>query len=426
MKRIILAALCIAVTLGLAVPAFAADHEVSGFLNVGAYTTDVSFTKDAKPQRFVDQRFRAKWTVNVNEYVSVVYYGEIDMNRGGESYGAGTRNTGGGIGGDSVNLETKNVFFSFKAPDFPLSAKVGLQGWKALDYALYLFDATGIMLSHKGDNYSAALGWVKAKENDNTGEDDIDVYVLSGGFKPMDALSMNVGLHWLKDQTANSDLYTLSVEANFKADNFYVKGWLAPQFGTDEGATDTDFGGIAATVKGGMDLGDIDVAARVIYMSSDDDMTDDEDNTFHFYGENLAFAGNNQLLMLADGNLGNFVPYSQATKQAGYMGYGLAALVLNCNYTPAAMKNLYVKAGLGYYEALEDDLNPADNTTADPTHKEGTSLGTELAVSVGYKVAGVDFSFNASQVMLGDFFDTNGGDDPDNPYTAYIMAKVPF
>lgn len=83
--------------------------------------------------------------------------------------------------------------------------------------------------------------------------------------------------------------------------------------------------------------------------------------------------------------------------------------------------DMYLKWGLGYYSAVEDQ---ADDNAA--TKREGKTLGYEVAARVGKTYFGkVDVSLNASYAGYGDFYDTAAG-DPDNTYKSYLMVNVPF
>jgi hypothetical protein len=79
---------------------------------------------------FVKQRLRMYFTSVASENLKVVYKNEIDFEWGDNSFNSGdtTRGGGGRLGGDQVNLETKNIYMEFMVPDTPLKATLGLQG----------------------------------------------------------------------------------------------------------------------------------------------------------------------------------------------------------------------------------------------------------------------------------------------------------
>ena len=94
MKKLFIAATCAVLAAAVATPTMAKDHSIGGFLQTKAIMANVGLDKDAKPDKFIDQRFRAKWDINVNEYVSVTYYGEVDIQFGDAAYNVQDGNRG--------------------------------------------------------------------------------------------------------------------------------------------------------------------------------------------------------------------------------------------------------------------------------------------------------------------------------------------
>jgi hypothetical protein len=112
---------------------------------------------------------------------------------------------------------------------------------------------------------------------------------------------------------------------------------------------------------------------------------------------------------------------------AAWAGYGLVSGNVTASYKPTAKS--YINSGLGYFASLEDTVQD------DRTDRNGTSLGTEVFVRVGYKFAdNLDLSLNGAYAWLGDFYDNNGGgtnanvaaSDIDNPFEAYVKATLSF
>lgn len=454
MKKILLAALCVA----MAVPAFARDHELNGYFRVRGIMADLSKQKNADPDTLVDQRFRAKYTLGLNEYLKLVYFGEVDMQWGDNSY-ATSRNQGGALGGDTVNLETKNLYLEVKVPETPISATLGLQGYgDNYDAVLFSADMAGLKLGAKFGPADVTLGWFKWQEGEgnnnspggSTEEDDIDLYALNLGFKPMDALKVGADVYYINANgasnfTANTtgaaglslpesaDLYYMGVNADYKAAMFGVKGWFLYGAGTVKTEPEMDLAGWAASVKGTGKVGPVSLGLRLAYFSGDDDATDSDleylatptvSESFSFYDENL-------MLMVNDAFWNTYGQYGFAMTDAAFDGYGLWFAALSGSFSPPALKNMYVKAGVGYFAATEDDQTPGDNAT----DREGKTIGTEVALRVGYKMAeALDLSINGAYAFLGDFYDKtatdldNGatGEDPDNPYEVYLMANLSY
>jgi hypothetical protein len=95
-----------------------------------------------------------------------------------------------------------------------------------------------------------------------------------------------------------------------------------------------------------------------------------------------------------------------------------------------------VKAAVGYFRTVEDEIKASDTVTV---RREGKNLGTEVALRVGYGYAKhFDLSLNGAYAFLGDYYAKTasrarsatpyyssraGDEDPDNPYVAYVMAQ---
>jgi hypothetical protein len=168
----------------LVTPAFALESKLSGFLNVRGIANNFSginnfigtLADDSETESVVDQRFRLKLDSKVNESLSFVYYAEVDMQWGDESYSNEGRNDGGAIGGDTTNLETKNIFFDVKLPDSNAQIRVGLQGFEDnYDYSFFAADMAGVKYSGQFGDTALTAGWFKLIEDDVRSVDDVNL-----------------------------------------------------------------------------------------------------------------------------------------------------------------------------------------------------------------------------------------------------------
>ncbi len=447
MKKKLLVALSSTLAIAMALPAFAKDHSINGFYRVRFMQYGQKLAKDMEPNTLVDQRARFKWTMGLNEYVSVTYYGEVDMQYGDAAYGGArggapgsTRNQGGAIGGDTVNLETKNLYVNVKVPDTPVSARVGLQGFgDNWDLVFVGADMAGVKVSAKLDAFNVTGIWSKWQEGSAGGdsnEDDVDFWGLQVGLKPVQGLKLGVDGYYINANgdgslgipvSAGDDLYYLGVNAAYKLPQVNLKAWAFYNFGTmnAEGDEEADVSGWAASIKGTTSLAGAKVGLRLFYFSGDDDAADGDVNSAVLLTtaqENFPFYMDNLMLLTPDATWTTIGSEGYGFNDAQAAGYGLWGAILSTSYVPPTMKQAYAKVSVGYMAAVEDDRNTAG------TKREGNSLGTEIAARVGYKVAEiVDVSLNGSILSLGDFFDKQaGGEDPDNPYVLYAMVNVGF
>ncbi len=454
MKKKLLVALSSTLAVAMALPAFAKDHSLNGYFRTRFMMTDFNNARsEDSPTKIVDQRARFKWTFGLNEYVSVTYYGEVDIQYGDASYGKTntgaltTRNDGGRLGGDTVNLETKNIYLNVKIPDTPVAARIGLQGYgDHWDYALVAADMAGVKFSGKTDMVSGNVGWFKWGEGAQTAdnvENDIDFYAVQLAFQPMGGLSLGTDLYWLNVNGSgygsagfsNADIYWLGVNGKYKAGPVSLSGWFAYNFGTADSAAangdDLDISAFAGSIAAGFaPAPGLKAKLTALYFSGDDDNGDTDQNSWTIpqSGEDFFFATQGFMLMLADITWTTW-GFEGFGESAVTSGNGLWAVTLTGQYNPAALKGVYVKGGVGYFSAIEDDRTPNDGAD----DHDGTGLGTEVYVRTGTKVADVvDVSLNAAYALLGDYFndmatDDNGKtDDPNNPYMLYVMVNVPY
>ena len=213
---IVLAVVLVAV---LAAPAMA-GMDASGFVRVKSYVSNFytgssanpTLTKDAPTQAYVEERFRAKFSFG-EENVKAVWFLETDFsawgdqagstNTAGNSPSGAGRNTGGALGGDRINLETKNIYIWFKVPDTSLDFTVGLQN-QTDAYAGLLYggaDMAGVFMTAKFEPVTFKLGWAKLYENDTAKTDDMNLYVGEVNFVPAKDGKLGVAVYYLEDFT---------------------------------------------------------------------------------------------------------------------------------------------------------------------------------------------------------------------------------
>ena len=223
MRKGLIVLLVAVVAVAIALPAMAdmtpTNLSVSGFYRSKAYLSNFhdGYSKPSirtgDPQdmeqtnAFVEQRFRVKFAFGT-ENVQAVWFLESDniwgdasgSNRlytstgvgGTSSVGADTtglgaqRNTGGALGADRINTETKNVYVWFKVPDTSLQFTVGLQN-QSDAYAGVLYggaDFAGVFMTGQFEPVKYKLGWAKLYENDTRKTDDMTLYVAETNFAP--------------------------------------------------------------------------------------------------------------------------------------------------------------------------------------------------------------------------------------------------
>jgi hypothetical protein len=290
MKRLLICLVALIAVFALVMPASAAEMKVNGIWNAKAWARDNydgdDDTDDAT--QYVTQRFRSYWNWIASENLKLVYKNEIDI-EWGDSGPQNGRNSGGGLSGDSVNLETKNIYLEFMVPDTPVKATLGLQGITLHKGWFISDDAGGARFDMNFDPVSITAYWIGVdglEGNDSVSSDDIWQVAVSGAYKAenMDARLSLAYQRNDNDLTSNDvpesdDLYLLMGEFGMSFDMVSFDIVAATNFGEvdSDGAGDRDYEGFmfAGSVDIALDMATITVSGA--YASGDDEGDLDSD-----------------------------------------------------------------------------------------------------------------------------------------------------
>jgi hypothetical protein len=245
----------------------------------------------------IDQRLRLRLTNTVNEWVSVVYFAEIDAPFGEQS--RGQIGGGGRVGADGVNIETKNFYLDFKIPNTTIATRTGIQWWTdAYDNVVVADDMSAVLVTGKlgaatdyhllYSKWDEGTGFGFAGRSGRNFWNDTDFYVAGITHKVNDSFKAGATVYFFDDNTdtpptdppsaANTDfdtreLFYYGLHADYRFRDFGVRGWVLLQDGKFENDTTgqkRDSTALAASVKGNMVIPQGDVALRFTYVSDDD------------------------------------------------------------------------------------------------------------------------------------------------------------
>ena len=305
MKRLFFCLVALIAVFALVMPTYAAEMKVNGMWFARAYARDNYDGDDDRDDsvQYVTQRMRTYWNFIASENLRLVYKNEIDF-EWGDAAGVDARGDGGGRAGDSVNLETKNVYLQFMVPDTPVRATIGLQGisshkgwFHSDDYSAARFDMNFDPVNITA--YWAGLGGLfNLQANDSNKPDPIEdtdssndnwVIVGSGAYK---AENMDASLSFAYERKANdtttldqpesNDLFLVMGEFNMSFDmvSFFVIA--GKNFGEADGsgadsAKNRNYDGFMfdAGVSAALDMATIH--GRFIYASGDKEGDFDDD-----------------------------------------------------------------------------------------------------------------------------------------------------
>ena len=372
----------------LIAPSFAAEMKINGMSRVKFISYDnLDGNDDVDDQNnFVHSRLRMYFTSVASENLQMVYKNEIDFNWGDHLAEGATRGQGGALGGDAVNLETKNLYLEFMVPDTPVKAILGLQGI-TLHRGIWISDdASAARFDMNFDPVSVMLAYVNALDTDFTSSSD-DIWQLHGsvGYKAenMDA-RVSVGYEKGQNDTNSTDMpksddfYQVMGELNMSFDMvsfFVIAGKNFGEIKSDDKAQERDYDGfmVYAGADFALDMATIKVSG--MYFSGDDEGDLDRDYR-SFSGETFSWSE-----ILSDGY---FWEANSNQLQAGWVHVNNGPA--NC---PSNLWALNVGADLKptdttifaidlYYIGMVEDRTMAG-------HDEDT-IGTEFDVSLTQKI----------------------------------------
>jgi len=291
MKRLLFCLVALIAVFALVMPTYAAEVKISGLWNAKAWAKDNYDGDDDSDDsyQYVTQRMRMYFNIIASENLKLVYKNEIDMEWGDTAF-ANTRNSGGGLGGDTVNLETKNVYLEFMVPDTPVKASIGLQGIALHRGWFFDDDVGGARFDMNFDPVTIMAAWAGAaglEANDPDSSNDVWDIMLSGAYK---AENMDARLSFAyqkgpndpssADEPESDDLYLVMGEFNMSFDmvSFFVI--LGKNFGevkSDDKAQDRNYDGYMAHVGVDFALDMATLRAQFIYASGDKEGDLDDD-----------------------------------------------------------------------------------------------------------------------------------------------------
>jgi len=453
MRKGFLIMLVVVLAAAFAVPAMAGT-DINGFYKSRAFMTNfVQFyggdygttvgppRKDAATMAFVEQRMRLLLTSG-NENVKAVAHFEIDS-VWGDVKAPGQSASGGGLGTDATNIETKNAYVWFKIPNTSLGVTVGLQGQSDSYANLFMggADMGGIFLNGKMDPVTYRLGWAKWSEgghnlairSDLEMANDYTFYLTEAKFAPAKDVKAGLNLYVLQNDMGRPSGFTQRVympgfDVNFGAGPAKINAFAFYQFGkykdfTNPATTDVNIGGFAADVRADLNAGPGKAFVEALYISGGDDPTVKYKSIVDAgYTNSIFLRTDMQILMLAADTItavAGLYASAPGDKTMGNGGRGMTHFA--AGYTQKLSDKLTGKVGLGYLAATK-------KLKSDPSYMNKT-MGTEVNATVNYSLMkGLDVGLVGAYAWIGDFFKTSAtsAGDPDNAFDVHARLAYVF
>jgi len=478
MRKGLIVLLAVVLAAAFALPAMAADMKASGFYRSKAWLSNFHDVGGAPSLRngapgeeeqtnaYVEQRFRVKFDFG-SENVKAVWYLESDMlwgdSGGSAAPGAATRNSGGALGADKVQTETKNIYVWFKLPDTSLDFTVGLQN-QSDDYAGVIdggADMAGIFMNGKYEPVGYKFGWAKLYENNVKNADDQTLYYASVNFVPTKDAKMGVNFYFLQDDTAkepnnlpsgtgvtpfpyqgNLKVYMPGIDGSFKAGPVALTGFAMYQWGTfkarNSGDSDIDVTAYMADLRADMNLGPGKLFVEGLYLSGGDDPGDKYKAPITLATHEAsptgtsAYTRTNMAILLPSPDTINVSQcligcsggayYPGTTRNSTDPGNGGRGIWhVAGGYAMPLTPKLKVQANVGYLAAVKK--TQAD----DALGMKGKDMGTEFNARVDYNIMkGLDVGAVGAYAIIGDFYNFNGQPDMKDAWTSYARINYSY
>ena len=451
------------VTLGLAAavatPAMALEHQFSGAFtsfydlsnytaagNDGSASNNMGLLKSAPTENYFVQRVRLGYTAKASEDVKLVTKFELDYNYiGNSSYVAG-RGSGGALGADSINLETKNLYLDLNVTK-SLNAKIGMQGYNdAFKGVIFDADMAGILLSHEYANAGVTAGLFRFNESNANalGKHTRDMLTLDGKYSISKVIKIGAAYYYITDNSDNGSttttvqngnpvlglysadgtpvydkpatvtttknpdnalkVHTLGLNAEAAVGPVTLTGFALAQFGDLNKTTDAK--GYAFNLGAKIPVGAGTARAEFLYVPGGK-------NALNVVpGEGGAFYDNEMIILSRDKNATTID--NAIVSDVNNFGQGVIFGSVGFDFPLTAKLSGSVNVG-------------AAEVAKDLAKHKSKYLGTELNCEANYKFnTAVTLGVRAGYVVLGDYFKPAVGTTPDDPYDVKLIAKYSF
>ena len=463
-KKFLAVAAAGALSVLTAVPALALENQFNGafttFYDLSNYSASgnenssngAGILNDAPTQNYFVQRVRLGYIAKASENVKLVTKFELDYNFWGNSSYTVARGSGGAIGADSVNIETKNIYLDLDYPKY-VSAKIGMMGNNdSFKGILFDTDMAGLKLSHDYANASIAAGFYRWHADSPTGKNTNDMLSLDAKYSISKNLKVGASYYYIRDDratgftttttpavgtpigalgdgtpvydltlpftpatttvTANpsndAKVHTVGINAEGVVGPLALSGFAAAQFG-DRSATD-DAKGYAFNVGARMPLLGGTARTEFLYVSGGDNAFFNAEGGFEaggFYDGEMIFLGRDKNATTID----NAVVYDVSN-----LGQGVILGTIGFDYSFTSKLSGSVNAG---FAAIADDSG------ATLAGAGSDYLGSEFNAEANYQLtSNVTLGARGGYLVLGDYFDGIAG--ADNPYDLKILVRYAF
>ena len=458
-NKIMVAAAVSALCAASAVPAMAFESEVHGMfqtqgiasnlLNGTTGSVDVNQANLHATKTFVDQRVRLQYIGKASDDLKLVTQFEIDGRWGDNSYSGGGRNNGMALGGDSINLETKNVYLDFNCPITGTNVKAGLQGWSDAYKGVFVGnDAAGLTLSKKLGSGTYGAGFFRLDDaraaGQTVGKNTRDFLYLDGAYAISKDTKVGASYYYYNDDNSvmgagvtnpvlwtsgkNVAIHMLGLNASATMGPVTLDGFFLYQNGMLRGFTPATQhqNAFAANVGAKAKAGVGSVKANFLYTSGSNNTAGGnygssfisaQNETSNAYMESGVFSGANSVLLFRGNGYRTSNTDQTIVADPSYKGAGIMAAFIGYD---GAINKTFFNLNAAFVSAAKEQ---ADG--------KAKYLGTEINAEVGYKLYdNLKLSVQGAFVALGSHFsgsdESNRKEYANSPYLGRVILGYNF
>jgi hypothetical protein len=382
MKKVLVAAMAVALAVAMCVPASAFENEFGGYWRTRAYTNQDFSGDDNEGQDLqqVDTRTRLYYTAKFSDDFKFVNKFEFDAVWGDSS-------SYGDIGADGVNVEIKNSYVDYNLGN--LNVKIGTQAGYLSRGLVMDDDFSGAVITGNFGDISVPFYWIKINEGGigpDKNDDDRDAFVIAPVFKA-GAMEVNPFVMYVAQESTDLAGYNVGLNLDAALDN--VSAWFTGIYQGGDVNDDVSFKSYLVALGGGVNAGGLDIHGQMFYASGDDNDADDDHEAFadltggqsYYWAEIMGYG-------VFDEQVSS---NSCADKISDIMAFNIGASM-------SPVEKLTVGADIWYAMLAEDDAAGEDY------------LGTELDLTASYKVIdNLTLDVVAAYLFAGD---ATGEEDP--------------
>lgn len=453
----------------ISVPAMALENEFHGMYKMkyflsnyetgGAGFITPSTTKEnLRANNYFEQRARLQYIAKANDNLKLVTHFEIDSVFGDKAQGSATRNQGGALEADAVNLETKNVYLDFNIPSTPVNVKAGIQPYKdAFKGAFLDADIAGVRTVSTFGPATVGLAYFRAYDQSYfstatlpRGQYNLDVLALDTSFAISKDLKVGASYYLYSDDrgpsgaaVGSTNIHTLGANIDAKVGALGLSGFAAMQQGLTKGTgtNRVSYNGYAFNAAAKLAAGPGTLRAAALWTTGDD-KRDGINTAWQSVRQaqnqvgvppsgpaTNSYNDSHMMLLNRDTSMGGTstdmsLVYTTNNNDQGVI---LGTVGYDANITP----KLFTNTNVGFAWVSKDNTSkPVDVRTG---RRGGSNfIGTEINLETGYKMYdNLTASVQAAYVILGGYYTDTvltaaGAKDPENPYTARVVLSYAF